>query len=102
VDETKILKETVLDPIGEGFKTIVCGMSFIVQKHNGYTLLGQFDYSDITNDLTVICDVPTHLVVVGDKVLFSDPRQGEYVRVMVHLVPKTPIRLALTLYHGES
>jgi hypothetical protein len=64
--ETAILKETVLDPIGEGLKNIVCGKRFIVQKQDGNLLLAQFDYSDITNDVIVICDVPTHLVVVGD------------------------------------
>ena len=65
-DETKILKETVLDPIGEGLKNIVRGKRFIVQKQDSNTLLTEFDYCNITKDLTIICDVPTHLVVVGD------------------------------------
>ena len=66
-DDTNILKETVLDPIGEGLREIVSGKRFVLQQlAEGNKLSAHFSLPNDDTDTQLHCNVPSSLVVVGD------------------------------------
>jgi hypothetical protein len=65
-DDTEILTETVLQPIGDGLREIVSGKRLIIQKLSAGELSVSFQLPDNAIDMPEICNVPTSLVVVGD------------------------------------
>ena len=69
-DDTKILKDTILDRVGEGLKEIVLGEHFIITMTEDAKL--SVSFYPLGNDLDrLVCDVPTTLVVVGDLKFYS-------------------------------
>ncbi len=66
-DKTAILRETVLDPIGEGLRQISEGGRFIVLD-NDYTL--EFSLSN-TDDKSIHCSCPIQLFLVGDLKFYA-------------------------------
>jgi len=67
-DNIEILKETVLDPIGEGLRIIALGRSFIVLD-NEYTV--KFSLSDTTSSYSVHYSCPLQLYLVGDLKFYA-------------------------------
>jgi len=66
-DNTEILKETVLNPIGEGLELLVSGGKFIVLD-NDYNL--QFSLSNTTSR-TVHCNCPVQVYLAGDLKFYA-------------------------------
>jgi hypothetical protein len=72
-DKTEILRETVLDPIGEGLRQISLGGRFIVLD-NYFTL--EFSLSD-ANDKSIHCSCPLQLYLVGDSKFYAQMSGSE-------------------------
>ena len=66
-DKLEILKETVLDPIGEGLQLVVSGGKFLVLD-NDYNL--QFSLSNIS-DRSVHCNCPVQVYLAGDLKFYA-------------------------------
>jgi hypothetical protein len=64
----EILKETVLDPTGEGLWIIALGHSFIVLD-NDYTV--KFSLSNTTSNSSVHCSCPLQVYLVGDLKFYA-------------------------------
>ena len=85
-DNTKILKEIVLDPIREGLQLFFYGGKFIVLDNDDNL---QFSLSS-TSSRTVPCNCPVQVYLAGDLKFYAQMSERRHELFLVHMVYAPP------------